>query len=143
MPDSNDRPKPVRDLPSGIDNLTPEERKAFLERLSKLDDKLDGINASRKSATESEQDQAMRSKGMAMGLRMSTELVAAIAVGGLIGYGLDKWLNTSPWLFLLFFFLGFAAGIINVVRAFNKMQADIAKATGGNIGRDIVDNDDD
>ena len=143
MPDPQDRPKSASDAASGIDNLTPEERKAFEDRLSKLDAKLDDVQSRRKSATETQEDKAMRSRGMAMGLRMSTELVAAIAVGGLIGYGLDKWLGTSPWLFLVFFMLGFAAGMVNVMRAFNRMQAEIAERTGGDIGQDIEDDDDD
>lgn len=142
MPDPDDRPKKVSDLTSGVDNLTPEERKGFLDRLSKLNTKLESVQVGRKTVADDEADKAMRSRGMAMGLRMSTELVAAIAVGGLIGYGLDKWLGTSPWLFLAFFMLGFAAGIINVVRAFNRMQADIAKATGGDIGKDLNVDDD-
>lgn len=143
MPDPQDRPKSASDLASGIDNLTPEERKSFEDRLSKLDAKLDDVQSRRQTATETQEDKAMRARGMAMGLRMSTELVAAIAVGGLLGYGLDTWLGTSPWLFLVFFMLGFAAGMVNVVRAFNRMQADIAKQTGGDIGQDIKDDDDD
>jgi ATP synthase protein I len=72
---------------------------------------------------------------------MSSELVASIAVGGLIGYGLDRWLGTSPWLFLVFFLLGFAAGILSVLRAYRQMQSDIASQTGGRIGRSVPDDD--
>jgi ATP synthase protein I len=42
--------------------------------------------------------------------------VLAVAIGAGFGYLLDRWLNTSPWLFLLFFFFGVAAGILNVYR---------------------------
>lgn len=143
MPDPKDRPKSASQSASGVDNLTPEERKGFEDRLSKLDAKLEDVQTQRQTETESQEDKAMRARGMAMGVRMSTELVAAIAVGGLIGYGLDQWLGTSPWLFLVFFFLGFAAGMLNVVRAFNRMQAEIAEHTGGDIGQDITDDDDD
>ena len=76
-------------------------------------------------------------RGMAYGLRMASELVAAIIVGGLVGYFLDRWLGTKPWLFLVFFFVGFAAGVINVLRAYNKVQAEVARETGGNIGQDL------
>ncbi len=143
MPDPQDRSKSASDVASGVDNLTPEERKAFEDRLSKLDAKLDDVQLRRKSQAEAQEDKVMRARGMSYGLRMSSELVAAIVVGGLIGYGLDQWLQTSPWLFLVFFMLGFAAGMLNVMRAFNKMQAEIAEKTKGDIGQDIVDDDDD
>lgn len=122
--------------------LSPEDRKAFQGRVSDLDSKLDKIEAQKKAEITAQEDKAMRGRGMAYGLRMSSELVAAILVGGLIGYGLDRWLGTTPWLFLVFFVLGFAAGILNVTRAFQRMQAEIAQQTGGNIGRSVPDDDD-
>ena len=84
----------------------------------------------------------MRGRGMAYGMRMAAELVAAVIVGGLIGYGLDYWLGSKPWLFLLFFVLGFAAGVLNVVRAYERMQKEIAARTGGRIGKSVPDDDD-
>ena len=51
-----------------------------------------------------------------IGLRVGTELVAALAVGVLIGWGLDRWLGTSPWLLGLFVLLGGAAGVANIWR---------------------------
>jgi ATP synthase protein I len=55
--------------------------------------------------------------GMARGFRLSTELVAGVLVGALIGWGLDRWLGISPWGLIVFLLLGFAAGVLNVVRA--------------------------
>ncbi|MTJ83270.1 MAG: AtpZ/AtpI family protein [Telmatospirillum sp.] len=55
--------------------------------------------------------------GMGLGFRIATELVAGIAVGALIGYALDGWLGTRPWLMVVFLFLGAAAGTMNVYRA--------------------------
>lgn len=57
------------------------------------------------------------STGMGLGFRIAVELVAGVAVGTLIGYGLDGWLGTRPWLMVVFFFLGAAAGVMNVYRA--------------------------
>jgi ATP synthase protein I len=51
--------------------------------------------------------------------RLSTvglSLVAATAIGLLIGYGLDKWLGTGPWLTMMFVLLGIAAGFLNLFR---------------------------
>jgi ATP synthase protein I len=55
--------------------------------------------------------------GFGLAMRIGTELVAAIAVGVGIGYVLDMWLGTRPWLMVVFFFLGSAAGMLNVFRA--------------------------
>lgn len=50
-------------------------------------------------------------------LRAATDLVAAVAVGGTLGYFLDRWLGSKPWLMIVFLFLGFAAGFLNIYRA--------------------------
>lgn len=60
--------------------------------------------------------------GMGMGVRVGVELVAGIAVGSLIGYGLDRWLGTRPWLMLVFFFLGAAASVLNIYRAVHGLD---------------------
>lgn len=51
-----------------------------------------------------------------IGLRVGVELVSALAVAALIGWGLDRWLGTRPWLLALFIVLGGGAGIANVWR---------------------------
>ena len=63
-------------------------------------------------------------KGSFMGraFKLGTELVAAVAVGTIIGFILDSWFDTKPWLIIVFFFLGTAAGILNVIRTANRMQ---------------------
>ena len=54
--------------------------------------------------------------------KMSTELVAAVLVGTIIGFILDNWFGTKPWLILIFFFIGVIAGILNVIRSAKNMQ---------------------
>ena len=65
-------------------------------------------------------------KGSFMGnaFKLGTELVAAVGVGTIIGFILDTWFGTKPWLIIIFFFLGAAAGMLNVIRAANRMQKD-------------------
>jgi ATP synthase protein I len=46
--------------------------------------------------------------------------VLATILGAWFGYLLDKWLGTGPWLFLLFFILGFAGGALNAYRMANR-----------------------
>ena len=55
-------------------------------------------------------------------LKISTELVAAVVVGSLIGFLLDGWFDTKPLLTICFFFMGVAAGIMNVFRSAKKMH---------------------
>ena len=62
------------------------------------------------------------SSNMGTAFKMSTELVSAVAVGTIIGFILANWFGTKPWLILIFFFVGVAAGIINVVKTAKKMQ---------------------
>jgi len=50
-------------------------------------------------------------------MRAGVELVAGVGVGALVGYGLDQWLDTTPWLLIVFFVLGAAAGMLNAYRA--------------------------
>ena len=77
-----------------------------------------------KSKLKKELDNDNEKRGSFMGnaFKLGTELVAAVAVGTIIGFILDSWFDTKPWLIIIFFFLGAAAGMLNVIRAANKMQ---------------------
>mgnify|MGYP001187200194 FL=1 len=59
---------------------------------------------------------------MGSAFKLGTELVAAVAVGTIIGFILDNWFDTKPWLMIFFFFLGSAAGILNVIKVAKRMQ---------------------
>ena len=71
-----------------------------------------------------EEDKEKKGSFMGSAFKLGTELVAAVAVGTIIGFILDGWFDTKPWLIIIFFFLGAAAGMLNVIRAANKMQKD-------------------
>ena len=79
-----------------------------------------------KSKLKKELDNDNEKRGSFMGnaFKLGTELVAAVAVGTIIGFILDSWFDTKPWLIIIFFFLGAAAGMLNVIRAAKKMQKD-------------------
>ena len=68
-----------------------------------------------------EKDPTSRSN-LGQAFKMSTELVSAVLVGTIIGFILDTWFDTKPWLILIFFFVGVVAGITNVVRSAKKIQ---------------------
>ncbi|MFZ5863388.1 MAG: AtpZ/AtpI family protein [Nitrospirota bacterium] len=61
------------------------------------------------------EDDAFR-KGLALAGRVGVELVAATVVGVGLGYGLDRWLGTGPWLMIVGVFFGAAAGILGIFR---------------------------
>ena len=63
-----------------------------------------------------------RGSFMGNAFKLGTELVAAVVVGTIIGFILDSWFGTKPWLIIIFFFLGAAAGMLNVIRTANRMQ---------------------
>ena len=67
-------------------------------------------------------DSEKRGSFMGNAFKLGTELVAAVVVGTIIGFILDSWFDTKPWLIIIFFFLGAAAGILNVIRTANRMQ---------------------
>ena len=59
---------------------------------------------------------------LGVAFKMSTELVAAVVVGTIIGFILDNWFGTKPWLILIFFLAGVIAGIMNVIKSAKNMQ---------------------
>ena len=67
-------------------------------------------------------DSEKRGSFMGSAFKLGTELVAAVAVGTIIGFILDSWFDTKPWLIIIFFFLGAASGMLNVIRTANRMQ---------------------
>ncbi len=66
--------------------------------------------------------------------------VAGVAVGGFIGWALDRWLGSAPFLMVVFLVLGAAAGIVNVIRAAKAMQAK-APPAGKDLPEDVDDED--
>ena len=70
--------------------------------------------------SKASKDSASSKLGIAF--KMSTEMVAAVVVGTIIGFILDNWFGTKPWLILIFFFVGVVAGILNVFRSAKSMQ---------------------
>ena len=68
-----------------------------------------------KSKIKKQSDHNNENRGLFMGnaFKLGTELVAAVGVGTIIGFILDSWFDTKPWLIIIFFFLGAAAGMLN------------------------------
>jgi len=84
-------------------------------------------------------DASPEMSGLARGLRIGTEFVAAILVGAGIGYLIDLGLGTSPWGLLILLVMGFAAGILNVIRVVAQMNAASPAPPGSDLGPDAED----
>lgn len=119
-------------------NNLPNSEATLSARLDRLGQNLSRVrdNKGRQSQEEeNEQEIASKASAMARGFRLSSELVAGVFVGAAIGWGFDRLLSTSPWGFIVFLLLGFAAGVINVMRAAGVNQ------NGGLTGQPKQDND--
>jgi ATP synthase protein I len=94
---------------------------ALSARLGSLDQRLSELRDSRKIGTDQLGDGngngAARASAMARGFRLSSELIAGVVVGALIGWGFDRLLSTSPFGLIVFVLLGFVAGVVNVIRS--------------------------
>jgi ATP synthase protein I len=105
---------------SGNGGKLPDEA-ALSARLGSLDRRLSEIRDNRKIGTDqpgsTSEDRAARASAMARGLRLSSELIAGVVAGAAIGWGIDHLLSTSPFGLIVFFLLGFVAGVVNLVRS--------------------------
>jgi len=88
---------------------------ALSARLRRLDDQL-GQQRPSESSEPHRGRPAADASGYARGFRLSSELVGGVLVGAGIGWALDRLLGISPWGLIVFFLLGFAAGVVNVMR---------------------------
>jgi ATP synthase protein I len=108
----------------GSRDKSPDEA-ALSARLGSLDQRLSEIRGNRKNGTDQpgeSENGAARASAMARGFRLSSELIAGVVVGAAIGWGIDRLLSTSPFGFIVFFLLGFVAGLINLVRTAGVMS---------------------
>ena len=90
----------------------PDDEAALSARLHDLGERLNRVSRPPENGPRPASDPS----AMARGFRLSTELVAGVVVGAMIGWLFDRWLGISPWGLIVFLLLGFAAGVLNVMR---------------------------
>ena len=78
--------------------------------------------AKKKVKKVKEENDGSNAASLGKALKISTELVAAVFVGAIMGFILDSWFDTKPLLIIVFFIIGVIAGILNVIKAAKKMQ---------------------
>ena len=103
------------------ENQSSSDEAALSARLGSLEHRLSEVRDSRNIRTDQSEagsgDGSARASAMALGFRLSSELVAGVLVGALMGWGFDRLLSTSPFGLIVFVLLGFTAGVVNVIRS--------------------------
>lgn len=89
--------------------------------LTEIDKRLRALRAEAAEKAVAGGGRGRPEQGIGLAFRIGVELVSALIVGLVIGFGLDYWLGTKPWFLIVFFFLGAAAGVLNVYRATRGM----------------------
>ncbi|MGO4712563.1 AtpZ/AtpI family protein [Bradyrhizobium sp. 2TAF24] len=114
----------------GNNRRPPADEAALSARLTHLDQRLSSLRQSRDSQSAQQRGEtetgSAKASAMARGFRLSSELVAGVVVGAVIGWGIDLLLSTSPWGLIVFFLFGFAAGVLNLMRAAGVAPSDHA-----------------
>jgi ATP synthase protein I len=111
--------------PSGQWGLFEDYGMADPETTPSLDEFESRLREARKREEEDSGREAERKGGptsMGLGFRIGIELVVGLVLGTGLGWVLDLWLRTGPWLMLLFLFLGGAAGVMNVLRVMRGLD---------------------
>jgi ATP synthase protein I len=108
----------------------PADEAALSARFQRLGERLGHLHSGRPSDSSPGQRPTTDPSAIARGFRLSTELVAGVLVGAAIGWLIDRGLGISPWGMILFLLLGFAAGVLNVMRAAGVAPTDTSGPPG-------------
>ena len=118
------------------------ERDAFKQRSDALGARLEAAKGAASSSSRSTSSGSPdNANAMGRALRISTELVGGVVVGAGIGWLIDKAAGTFPAFFIVFFLLGSAAGMVNIVRAGTAMKTGPSNPKAGPSVRDERDDD--
>jgi ATP synthase protein I len=93
--------------------------------LARLGERIDRARAERVRGPVPAGDRSAMQQGLGLGLRIGIELVVAIGVATGLGWAIDRWLGTRPWGIIVLFFLGVAAGMLNVYRAVSGISTPV------------------
>ena len=115
--------------------------------LARLGERIDKARAQNVRNQPAVGDRSATQQGLGLGLRIGIELVVAIGVATGLGWAIDRWLGTRPWGIIVLFFLGVAAGMLNVYRAVSGISTPVgyrrpgADSAGTRPGQDPWDDD--
>ena len=124
--------------PEVAGGLSAAEREALGKRASDVGARIEAAKHRRDGpgrASRGGDHGGAQASAMGRGMKISAELIGGVVAGVGIGWVLDKWLNTYPALFIVFFLLGSAAGILNIVRQAQRERTPPAPS--------VIDDEDD
>jgi ATP synthase protein I len=98
--------------------------------LERLGEEIDKARAERVRRQPAVADRSALQQGLGLGVRIGIELVVAIVVSTGVGWAIDRWFGTRPWGIIVLFFLGVAAGMLNVYRAVIGVRGPVGYRTG-------------
>jgi len=87
------------------------------ESLNARRQRLDTELLARRKVEPKEGSNREAAQGYAFAVKLSSEFIAGVVVGALLGYVFDRFLGTSPWGLIVFLILGFCAGVLNILRS--------------------------
>lgn len=90
------------------------------DSLKQLDDRLQKLRQQEAGSNGQRDRPPSATAGLGFAMRLGVELVVALGIGVGIGVLLDRWLETTPWLMLVFFVLGVCAGFLNLYRVVTR-----------------------
>jgi ATP synthase protein I len=97
--------------------------------LARLGEEIDKARAGRARRQPAVGDRSAMQQGLGLGVRIGIELVVAIVVSTGLGWAIDRWFGTRPWGMIVLFFLGVAAGMLNVYRAVTGISGPVGYRT--------------
>jgi ATP synthase protein I len=115
--------------------------------LAQLGERIDKARAEHVRREPAVGDRSALQQGIGFGFRIGIELVVAIGVATGLGWAIDRWLGTRPWGIIVLFFLGVAAGMLNVYRAVSGISTPVGyrrpdeNRAGKHPGQDPWDDD--
>src|SRR5215470_17909424 len=111
--------------------------------LARLGERLDHARARRVERQPAVGDRSTVQQGLGLGFRIGIELVVAVVVATGLGWAIDRWLGTRPWGMIVLFFLGVAAGMLNVYRAVTGISGPVGYRRGDQVSAGSKDRWDD
>lgn len=111
--------------------------------LARLGEEIDKARAERVRRQPAAGDRSVLQQGLGLGFRIGIELVVAVVVATGVGWAIDRWFGTRPWGMILLFFLGVAAGMLNVYRAVTGISGVVGYRRSDQAGAGLKDRRDD
>jgi ATP synthase protein I len=111
--------------------------------LARLGEEIDKARAERVRREPAVSHRSVLQQGLGLGFRIGIELVVAIVVATGLGWAIDRWFGTRPWGMIVLFFLGVAAGMLNVYRAVTGISGPVGYRRGDQVSAGLKDRWDD